>query len=320
MKEIDINVLYTYLQSQQTAQQFLYDCYQNLDGVEASAKSYENCNSFMYYLDHGIQFYENGKNLDILFQPIMFFYGMVHLLKANLLTIRPHYPESTTILAHGVSSRKRKKKDYSFMEDEVKTQQNGLFPYFSKHLFSVSQTPFEKFKMEDLLGLIPEVSSMFTFQSQKKMITVGEVGRSELYFPNEILDNYHLTAKSFIQRISAHLPVMEQTEINKNSFCIKLSVPLHKPNGPFFTHISNNLIYFPLHRRNYLLNSEVMVHYLLLYNLSMLCRYEPEWWGDLLSAKSEIDFPFITYFLQNTADKIPLLLGEKLLERTSLNN
>ncbi len=320
MKNNDINVLYTYLQSQQTAQQFLYDCYQTLDGVEASAMSYENCNSFMYYLDHGLQFYENGKNLDILFQPIMFFYGMVHLLKANLLTIRPHYPESTTILAHGVSSRKRKKKDYSFMDDEIKTQQNGLFPYFSKHLFSVSHTPFEKFKMEDLLGLIPEVSSLFAFQGQKKMITIGKIGRSELHFPNEILDNYHLTAKSFIQRISAYLPAIEQTEINKNYFCINLSVPLHKFNGPFFTHVSNNLIYFPLHRRKYLLNSEVMVHYLLLYNLSMLCRYESEWWGDLLSAKSEIDFPFISLFLQNTSEKAPLLLGEKLLERTNLNS
>ncbi|SEP58182.1 YaaC-like Protein [Virgibacillus subterraneus] len=320
MKDRDINVLFTYLQSQQTAQTFLYDCYQKLDGIDAATKSYENCNSFMYYLDHGIQFYENGKNLDILFQPIMFFYGMVHLIKANLLTIRPHYPESTTILAHGVSSRKRKKKNYSFMDDEVKTQQNGLFPYFSKHLFSISQSPFEKFKMEDLLGVIPEISPLFTFHNQKKMVVVGEVGKKELHFPNELLDNYHLTAKSFTQRIKSYLPEIEQTKINKNSFCIKLSVPFHKSTGPFLTHIKNNLIYFPLYRRMYLPSSEVSVHYLLLYNLSMLCRYESEWWGDLLSAKSDIDFPFISHFLSNTAEKIPLLLEEKLLERTSLDN
>lgn len=55
-----------------------------------------------------------------------------------------------------------------------------------------------------------------------------------------------------------------------------------------------------------------MVHYLLLYNLSMVSRYEAEWWGDLLVTKPEIDYPLITQFLKITAQKVPLLLGETL--------
>src|SRR5690625_3551335 len=128
MNEKNINAFYTFLQSQQTAQHYLFHCYQTHDIVDAEAKSYQNCNSFIYYLKHGLHFYESGKKLTTILQPILFFYGMVHLLKAALLTKRPNYPESTKLLAHGVSSRKRKKKDYNFMDDEIKSHYHGLFP------------------------------------------------------------------------------------------------------------------------------------------------------------------------------------------------
>src|SRR5699024_10675643 len=106
-----------------------------MEDIQSDVKSYENCHAFMYYIEHGIHFYESGKEMDLIVQPIMYFYGMVHLLKAVLLTKRPDYPETTKVLAHGVSSRKRKKQHYTFINDEVKIQHNGLFPYASEHLF-----------------------------------------------------------------------------------------------------------------------------------------------------------------------------------------
>ncbi|MEH7537842.1 YaaC family protein, partial [Bacillus toyonensis] len=54
------------------------------------------------------------------------------LFKACLLTIDPNYPESTTVLAHGVTTRKRKKQGYQFLEDEVKIQKNGLFTHVAE--------------------------------------------------------------------------------------------------------------------------------------------------------------------------------------------
>nr|WP_250637006.1 YaaC family protein [Lentibacillus amyloliquefaciens] len=54
--------------------------------------------------------------------------------------------------------------------------------------------------------------------------------------------------------------------------------PAH--NSPFFTETNGSAIYFPIHRENFLPISEIMIHYLLLYNLSMLCRYESQWWGN----------------------------------------
>src|SRR5699024_4034165 len=141
---------------------------------------------------------------DRLLQPILYFYGMVHLLKALLIVKRPHYPESTKMLAHGVSTRKRKKKQYSFLEDEVKVQHQGLFPYFSEHLFHMKHIPFEKITMQKLIALIPELTFLLRLHQDDALVHIGKIGSSFITFPISILDDYYITANAFIKRIKGH--------------------------------------------------------------------------------------------------------------------
>ncbi|AXI07499.1 hypothetical protein CV093_00045 [Oceanobacillus sp. 143] len=307
------NEFYTYLQSQQTAQRYLLQCYKKIGTKDAESKSYANCNTFIYYLDHGNRFFESGKQLDLFARPILYFYGLTHLLKACLLTKRPDYPESTTYLAHGVTARKRKKKNYSFMEDEVKVQHHGLLPYFSEHLLSMKKLPFEKIKMGELLALIPEMDSYFTYGKQAKMVTIGSCHSPHLQFPMHLLDTYHLTENAFIHRVQAYLPCIKQIKHDKSTIHVELNSLLRQSaGGPFFFHMEDETIYFPIHRESYCPISEIIIHYLLLYNLSMLSRYEAEWWGELLQLKPDQDYPFITHFLQITAKKMPMMLEQAL--------
>ncbi|MEM5590682.1 YaaC family protein [Niallia circulans] len=78
------------------------------------SKSYQNCYPFMYFLEHGKLYYHQAINAPMSIQPILLFYGLVHLIKACLLTIDPNYPNSTSVLAHGVSTRKLKNNSIYF--------------------------------------------------------------------------------------------------------------------------------------------------------------------------------------------------------------
>ncbi|MYL41360.1 YaaC family protein [Virgibacillus salexigens] len=312
----NIQTFVNYLQSQQTSQAYLLHCYKKINCPDAETKSYENCNAFIYYLNHGNKFYQQGKQSEPFMQPILYFYGMVHLIKACLLTQRPNYPESTNLLAHGVTARKRKKKDYTFLKDEVKVQHNGLFPYFSEHLYHQA-IPFEKQSMETLLATLPEMNALFQFHQQQRVVPVGKWNSPLLTFPIRILDSFHLTDKAFIQRIQPFLPKIKYYDCDQEILRMEVVEPITKINGPFFIHGQTKELYFPTNREDYLPIHEVMVHYLLLYNLSMLCRYETEWWGDLFVSKADIDFPFIIHFLELTANKVPLLLGSNLYERNT---
>lgn len=309
----NIASIYTYLQSQQTAQNYLYQCYQKINPMDAEKKSYENCNVFMYCLDHGLRYYAAGEKLDPVLQPVMFFYGMTHLLKALLLTKRTNYPESTTVLAHGVSARKRKKKNYSFLEDEVKIQHNGLFPYFSEHLFQIKKIPFEKVSMRSLLSLIPELTQYFHFEKIINLTKIGTTGSAILRLPKNLCDAYHLTENALITKLAKYLPTIIHTKFTPEHIIIELKEPLTGRSGPFQIGM-DNAIFLPTDRNLFFPISEVMVHYLILYNLSMLSRYEAEWWGELLTTKPDIDFPFITGFLTITQRKIPSIIGSHFLK------
>ncbi|ASK61756.1 hypothetical protein CFK37_06105 [Virgibacillus phasianinus] len=312
----DISTFYTSLENLQSSQHFLKKCYATISGIDHDAKSYENSGAFLYYLNQGQLFLSEGEKTDVRLKPLLYFYGMVHIIKACLLTNRPDYPESTSILAHGVSARKRKKKDYSFIHDEVKVQQNGLFTYTCNHLFSLNNPPFTKVKMDFLLSLIPEMNALHTHHHGKaNSISVGALDSTKLSFPISILDSYHLTERAFLQRISGYLPGIKKTETTKEHILVELDKPISSLNGPFYCHSRERAIYFPSNRTYFVTIPEILVHYLLLYNLSMISRYETEYWGELFATKYSVDYSVIVHYLTIAMDKVEWLLGEWLLSR-----
>ncbi|WP_010094612.1 YaaC family protein [Ornithinibacillus scapharcae] len=315
----DPKMIFTYLQSQQTAQNFLLECYKQLHDVDAERKSYENCNVFMYCLNHGMEYYRAGEKVDIVLKPVMYFYGMAHLLKACLLIKRPDYPESTSVLAHGVSTRKRKKKDYNFLEDEVKVQYKGLFPYFSEHLFRINKLPFEKITMNDLLRLIPELIPYYDIEQNTSLVKVGKVGENILSIPTLLCDHYHMTENALLKKLNAYVPTIVESRQKAENVIVVLGDALSYTISPFQVDMKEN-IYLPTDREMFFPISEVMVHYLLLYNLSMLSRYEAEWWGELLATKPDKDYPFISSFLDITQVKIPMIISKFLIKNMTGHN
>lgn len=307
---IETNQLFIHLGAQENAQSFLHKCYQNID--DPTKKSYQNGTAFMHYIQHGLQFYKSGEESSPIVRPVLYFYGMVHLLKGWLLTKRPDYPESTALLAHGVTSRKRKRKDYQFFDDEVKIQQQGLFPYFAKHMYHFNPFPLEKASMRLLLANIPELHVLWNYQQRKTLIDIGKINSEQLLFPTSILDRFHLTRNAFIQRIRPFLPTIKEVSEQTTLFRIDLQEEIMQANGPFFVHMDNQRLYFPAYRDIYFPYSEIIAHYLILYNLSMLCRYETEWWGELMVSKADSAYPMIEHFLEVTKRKIPYLIEKEL--------
>ncbi|MRH44416.1 hypothetical protein GH741_17365 [Aquibacillus halophilus] len=317
MFQQDILDFLVYLKSAHTSQRFLQNCYLQQKIPEPEKRSYENSYRFLYYLEHGQTLYQTGMNSASAVKPILYFYGMVHLLKACLLTKRPDYPENTSMLSHGVSTRKRKKQQYAFLNDEVKIQHKGLFPYFTKHLFEIDQLPYQKIDMRELLVTIPELNDLFFhYKGQYELVKIGYLGNVELNFPISLLDSYHLTDTSFISKLTNHISEIENKVVDKDKVTITLSKPLSpSAKGPFYFHAIDETFYLPQNRNFFSSNHEIMNHYLLLYNLSMISRYETEWWGDLLHTLPTEDYPFIQQFLTVTSTKVPTLLGHYLLRQ-----
>lgn len=300
--------------SADTTQHYLKKCYQLQDIKDAEQKSYENCYPFIYYLEHGQVYYKQAQTSPLIIQPILLFYGLVHLLKACILTVDPNYPETTSVLAHGVSTRKRKKQQYHFFQDEVKIQKTGLFPHSAERLFHMKQLEGEKTTMSDLLMQIPELTSLFEeLVAKRTFIKVNNDG-ANIQIPEVALDAFHMTAERFSdffqQKTGQQFLVDEKQAAN-------LSYQLAAEKLSSFTLLKYNLIdhHFCLSmtKGDLLQYNELLIHYLLLYNLSMIARYETEWWSELVKTMPNKDFPFIQSFLQVSLEKGPFLVYQFLM-------
>ncbi|MCZ0756977.1 YaaC family protein [Anoxybacillus sp. J5B_2022] len=314
----DIWISFASFCSANIVQPFLYRCYKKIGREDAKQKSYTNCYAFLYYLEHGQNFYLTARNSPISIQPVLLFYGMVQLLKACLLTVDADYPESTSILAHGVSTRKRKKQSYEFFADEVKIQKHGLFTHFSEKMFHVKQMSGEKFHMRALLQRIGELHELFeTYYGQPlSRKVVYDPFCQSLLIPVDILDDYHMTFERFIHYIAKEWNWIQAEAVQIEGNYIK-AVCRREPGllacEPLMLDVSDGLYRLPIIREKLFQLPEIITHYLLLYNLSMISRYETEWWGELLHSYSSEAYPFIHKFLAITSKKGPQLLYEYLL-------
>lgn len=297
--------------SAEHCQQYLKNNYKKCNIENPEQKSYENCYAFLYYLEHGQIYYQQADIAPLILKPILLFYGLVHLIKACILTVDPAYPETTTVLAHGVSTRKRKKQNYQFFQDEVKFQKNGLFPFMSEKMFHMKQLEGDKITMEELLELIPELDDLFVLHEGKSTFTPIYTLNGHMAVPEKTLDHYHMTAdrlKEFLATKSGN-----QIEFLDEGLTFHYTKRSSTAVSPIKYSLENNSYVLPLKKENIFLFPELMVHYLLLYNLSMIARYETEWWSEITKMMPNRDYPFIKTFLDITLEKGPYLIYEYLM-------
>lgn len=314
LKNPDYFDLFSPFFSASSSQLFLKKCYSYLHISEAEQKSYQNCYPFIYYLEHAKTYYEQATISPLSIKPILIFYGYVQLLKACLLTVDPNYPESTTLLAHGVTTRKRKKQQYEFLKDEVKIQKNGLLTCITEKIFNIKQIEGEKFIMEALINEIPEMQSNSTLFSKKSFLPLTPINGRYL-LQSSILDHYQMTKNRFLEFIqSKSKQTFSLQQVDKGLLLEPNKKLFYNSVSPIRYHTNLEIFMLSLNKNStsYLL-PELVSHYLILYNLSMIARYETEWWSELLKTTPNNDYPVIIQFLKTTQYKTPFLVSQWLL-------
>ncbi|WAA12305.1 YaaC family protein [Fervidibacillus halotolerans] len=305
-----------YISSLETAQQFLWEKYNEYDSSIAQRKSYENSYKLIYHMEQGKNFFHLSEKTPLSIQPIALFYGLSFLLKGALLVTDPNYPENVKVLAHGVSTRKRKKQDFIYLKDEIKIQKNGFFPHFSKKMFHMEQLEGKKIKIFDLMSQIPEMSPFF---KKRKRIVVSYVDEKNVRIPDDVFDSFHMTPRRFFEFLgeNSNKPSLFQMVENGMTFTVdRLNPPFEVL--PFRFNIKDQQYYYMEDEKGLFLFRELMIHYLLLYHLSILARYEIEWWVELFSQKSTIDYPLIYHYLRICLVKCPLLIQEYLFDGSNI--
>ncbi|SDI23772.1 YaaC-like Protein [Alteribacillus persepolensis] len=306
----DLFAYYAPFESQEVLRQLLYERYQKTTSLQekASEYSYQNTPVFHYEWMIGRNYWMEGLNASLLIKPLLLFYGLTHLLKGIILLTDPMYPASAEVLAHGVTSRKRKKKGYTFLEDEVKVQKKGFFPHFAYYLFHMEHLPHTKWKMADLLIFAKDMASLyFDVKGTSHCMRVEQKHASiKLYGKQTIHQDMLSTLQNALY--AYNLPVKDIVHLESQS--VTFTVDQDKANKKPLLLTYHNKHYLPpsfpkkLHQL-----PDMCLHFLLLYNLSMICRYEGEWWGEVMTQQYSEDYPIIKHYLAVAERSVPALFA-----------
>lgn len=320
MTSLDKKYMQAYLPFYSTSytQKYLLQSYQEQGITEAVQYSFSNCYPFISYIENGLLYLKQASQIAVQIKPLLLYYGYTHLLKACVLIVDPIYPETTAVLAHGVSTRKKKKQQYEFLMDEVKIQRNGLFTHLASKMFHMKLSE-EKYSMITLLKEIPELSSLFKRMKGNLPQLPISLHREALHIDQAVLNHYHMTKDRFIQLAAEkwRLPI-DLENITEEDRLIKLGLrePISKNKEsllPF--RYDYRLDTYTLSLQKDMLSQllpDMLIMYLLLYNLSMISRYEIDWWTELFKEMGHQDLPFISGFLDVAEFKIPIIVGEWL--------
>ncbi|RKD22865.1 hypothetical protein BEP19_11545 [Ammoniphilus oxalaticus] len=327
--------MFVYFESEPHVKQLFDQYYQDKYKADTARLSFQNTRKFIYYIKQGREYFHTASRSADLVKPLLLYYGMVSLLKAFILTADAHYPTHTKVLQHGMTCRKLKKLDYTFSDDEVKIQRDGLFPLVAAHLGS-EQLVGEKFKMKNLLAMLPELRAAYEKTYEHVDLEPIHISKhvdytypyTTFYLPEHILDKCHLSYSSFIHflnrynhgqarftthdleapqgiiRLNWHHPEQIQVLENPTGFDNDLFIQDYKGNHYFYTKPDAAASFIP----------EILVHYMLMYTLGMICRYETELWGEMIFSLSSTEMFIIQEFLAINERKFPNMILNLLFQ------
>lgn len=322
--------LFIFFECEPTVKNYLLSRYSNSFANEKNRFAFENTSKFIYFIKQAKGYFFSANKSDILVKPLLIYYGMVSLIKALILTKDPSYPNRASVLQHGLSTRKLKKINFRLVDDEIKVQKDGLLPIFYNLITNGSINDGTKFKIKELLSLIPEIHDCYyKLYNEKNIfqlhIETPKNTQIELTIDKNVLMSFDNNIDNFLgvlndyTKTGSHFNVKESRNLNELVLTWKKNInnPLAYEN--FFDHplIIQDLKgdYYLRHiKDNRLLLPEIIIEFLIMYSLGILCRYDTELWGEIIFSFSSEDIYIINEFIDLTIRKFPNLILNNLFE------
>lgn len=319
-----------FFETEPTARKYLARCYQNEKQENPDRLAFQQSTRFLYLWRQARLLYSTAAKADLSIQPLLLFYGCTCLLKGMLITRDPAYPQNSRVLQHGVTTRKVKRSPYVLIEDEIRPQKEGFFSHLAQRFHL---TPLQdRYLVHDLFISLAEMSDIYAhFTDQHphwvplelSSVTPGKgasfaaVPCYHIIFPETAEGPLAYSSDTFIQYVRRFAPdavsfeMMDQ-EIGRGKKMVLPQFALSQlEQHPLFYHRDHKLFFWN-GSTEFLPLPQWASHYLLLFLLGMLCRYETEWWGEITMSHSMAERYVIERFLAHHMSTFPSLIVQQI--------
>jgi hypothetical protein len=246
--------------------------------------------------------YEASSNhVALTIQPLLRYYTVLHWMKTLLFVKDLSFPSSSSVLQHGISVRRSKRHPYRWPYETAYVYKDGVLQSVCALACPNIRLP-SRFVVGDLLGTLPHIarhlSSVYErFQHVYIIQSAGNDAPGSEYVARKIASNADLTVdqwrSKYLEVIPGFARAAETTEALSQDHppsLVRLPAPSH---GHPWT-VSDG-------SRRYMLDDswypQWICHFVLLYTLSALSRYNPVEWSDVVTWNNEPDAFFVREYL-----------------------
>jgi hypothetical protein len=313
--------MFVYFENEQTVSQFLRRCYEEQAFEGINRLVYQATPKFLFSIKQAREYYKAAEHCDILTKPLLLYYGMMALSKALITTKNPDYPSTTSVLRHGLSTRKLKRDQYQFADDEVRVQSDGIFNELHRAL---NGPPFEKqhrFLMKELLSVIPELMPAYERLYGPARVCSIDMSTDQTHcfwhVPRAFVSGGGRTREEFVDDLNRHAgdsarfysPPSGHEEAGILRVGAKGEHELH----PLLLFDISGRAHLRHPHEGDLVIPEISLQFMIMFVLGMLCRYETERWGEMILTFASHDYFLINEFLNVSMRKFPNLILDALL-------
>ena len=292
-----------------------------LNYLKKNCKKFDNSKKFRsraslmkYYITQAKEYYLSARDASVLTKPTLLYYGASCLVKALIITKRCFQDDST---GHGIEVHKSDADD--LLEFRIKPVKGTFLQLYqvleNKNINLIKSIDFN---LVDLLSFIPELKDDFeeVFNKKSLAIKVDRIKDEDgeyLFYEGDYFTDISIL-NDFFNRIPNFDKYYMSPSFSNAMSCFKKPIPegdivLRSIMGEEFLvsslPIGENSIYL----------SQISVHFLILYLLSMLSRYYVNLWLSENSSDESRYFYIIEKFLDISERKFPNLILNEILNK-----
>lgn len=312
---------FMFFENEQTTSRFLRGQYEKIGLDNPQRLAYLATPKVIYGIKQARQYYKAAEYGDIMTKPLLLYYGMMSLARALIATREPEYPSTTSVLKHGLSTRKLKRDAYQFVLDEVRVQKDGVFVVLHSMLQGSDFGERNRVILKDLLSVIPDLSAGFEqIYGLPAVCEIEYKNESDAHFwdlPRKILHARGHTRDEFVQLMNraanADQPIFHLKQMDApGRLHLYHNTPVTDHPMVIFDLSGKPHLRYPHDHDKFI--PEISLHFMLMFVLGMLCRYETERWGEMILLFSSQDVYVINEFLNLSMRKFPNLILNELFD------
>ncbi len=281
------------------------------------------------------EYFASARGATLLTKPLLLYYGMMSFVRALITLVSPDFFTDQEDLYHGVKMLDRGPSGYRLADRRLRVARNGLFPQMHT-IISGEKTMETPLTLLDIFTRLPDLyyNCLYIYDLSDedmnciRLVQAGvrkedkegtmwvqieaEAGRT---LKPERLPG--LLSEAF-QEVNGDRPVHVWVSRTRSGALVEVGKILTQLRELSLDEEKFLICPLPSSKGKQVQFSEVELHYLLMFYLSNIARYQPHLWGELLIGRKTAETLLVRNFIESSEKKFPCLIHTQIFRNILL--